>query len=289
MTNEHLPWIAGAGLGVVVLLVVALPQLRDPDVVGALERAALAAPERSTATPKDEPLQARAGRSSATPADDGAPLFGAPAGLPQSSVSDAEIDRASSVEELQALAKQAPKNTRLLKKLARAQATRPEGLDGALITVRTLFSNDDEALEDKELQQIVTRAASGQPTVQDVAFELMSSKMGSVGPDLLYELTIAPSVSSKVKKRALEATKSDDVLKLASPALKIAIQLRGVSGCARKALLPEAEQIGDKRSLQYLTPLQSRKGCNLFGMGDCFACLGNRVELNKTIKAINAR
>src|SRR5207237_8630804 len=130
---------------------------------------------------------------------------------------------------------------------------------------------------DKDLQSIGMRAANGPPALQERALSLMATGMGSVGPDLLYELTTAPSVARPVKQKALDLTKRDDVRKAASPALLIALDLRDHPGCARKDYLGDAEKSGDARSLAFLTPLQASKGCGLFAMSDCYACFGNRA------------
>ncbi|NUP05866.1 MAG: hypothetical protein HOW73_07400 [Polyangiaceae bacterium] len=289
MDVEYFPKIATAGFVALVGLVVALPQMRDPRVVSALEAAyqTSAEPERADGTHPSEGRSSPSPDGSASPEDDKPAGFRAAGG---SSVSDAAIDKATTVAELEALATRDPDNAKLLAKLARVQAATPAGLGNALANVKRALAASGKIADDKDLQQIVVRGASGQPAVQDTAFELMTAQMGTVGPDLLYELTIAKSVSKTVKDRALAATKDEAVLKLASPALRIAVQLRDAAPCDRKALFDEAARVGDRRSLNSLTPLQARRGCGVFfAPKDCHPCLGDRADLNKAIEAINGR
>jgi hypothetical protein len=288
MATEHLPGIASAGLFFLVVLVVVLPQLRDDDVVGALE----AASSSSTSTPDVQPPASGSqpsGPRAASSERQATVTSTAPAEA-EEAVDDEMIDKATTVAELEALRKRAPKSPRLLKKLARTQAAQASGLKDALITVRSLVAASPKAAEDKDILQIVTRAASGQPDAQDLAFELMSSGLGGSGPDRLYELTLAPSVSKSVKDRANAALKEPDTKQLMSPALSIAVRLRDAQPCARKELFAEAEKSGDKRSLNYLTPLQPKDSCgNFIVRKDCYPCLGDRAELNAAVTAINGR
>ena len=97
------------------------------------------------------------------------------------------------------------------------------------------------------------------------------------------------SSRARARSRALTLTKREDVRKLATPALRVALDLRDKSGCARASVFADAEASGDKRALIYLNPLNARKGCGFLGMNDCYSCLGGRGELNRAISAINKR
>ena len=80
------------------------------------------------------------------------------------SVDEASIDKASTSAELKALLKRAPKDERVLKKLAKTLAKEPDGLTESLSTLKSLYAAMPKALEDRDLQQIVVRAAT---TVRD--------------------------------------------------------------------------------------------------------------------------
>ena len=69
---------------------------------------------------------------------------------------------------------------------------------------------------------------------------VMTSSMGAWGPDLLFELSNAKSVAPRVRTRALELTRTESVRKLATPQLRIALDLRDRGGCERQPLFPEA-------------------------------------------------
>ena len=79
--------------------------------------------------------------------------------------------------------------------------------------------------------------------------------MGSAGPDLLFELVTTTSTAKYPKERAAKQLDDAAVRALATPALLIALELRGVLPCARKPLLARARDAGDARSLAYLKPL----------------------------------
>jgi len=292
VSTEQLPLLAGIGLAAAVLLVISLPLLRDPASIAALEQAAstpgVANPQAGgSAEPSSSPKRDAPDEKERAPAitkdrdiDESV--------LVRDRLSAEDLAAATTVEQLKKLAREHPSDERVFGKLARTQAALPDGGLAALATLKTLFAGSSKSLEDKELQAMVTRAANGPPAVQAEALALMSSGMGSVGLDLLYELTIAPSVAKPVKQKALDLTKREDVRKLASPALLVALELRDHPACARGAAIEQAEKSGDKRSLAYLSPLLSTKGCGLFGMADCYACV-DRAVVNRAIQAINGR
>lgn len=300
--TEQLPLLAGVALGGAVLLTMATPMFRDPSSIAALEAQTSASSSSTSAAPHASPPAppSLAGggpavsiKRDAPPAALGEPSLEErpvdPLDMDGSKASEIDLAAASTVEQLTELARRHPSDERAFVKLARAHAAQPDGMPKALATLKTLFAGSAQSLEDKELQAIVTRAANGPAALQEQALAMMASDMGRVGPDLLYELTAAPSVAKPVKQKALELTKRDDVRKLASPALLIALDLRDHPGCGRAPFLERAEKHGDKRSLAFLTPLQARKGCGLFNMNDCYACLGNRAAVNKAVEAIKAR
>ncbi len=270
--------------------VVLLPLFRDPATVTALELAEQgeepsAAPSAVASSPPG------ASARSAAPASSGsAPAKPVPP-PPEEVAPSAELDLAATAADLEKLAAKFPKDPRVTAKLAKTLSTTPNGLHGALSAARRTFELSPSTTESTDLQTIVKRGASGQPATSDLALDIMATSMGPVGPDLLFELSNAKSVSPTVRKKAVQATQTEAVKKLATPALRVAVGLRDRGGCQRAELFEEAEKVGDARSLQYLTPLQARSGCGplFFKMNDCYECLGNRATLQKAIQAIQKR
>jgi hypothetical protein len=113
--------------------------------------------------------------------------------------------------------------------------------------------------------------------------------MGSHGPDLLYELVLAPGIGKYPKDRASRLLSDEGVKKIATPALVVANDLRVLVGCARRDLFPRAATDGDERALALLRPMLATKGCAWHRQADCFACLGDRADLRSTIEAITKR
>jgi hypothetical protein len=209
---------------------------------------------------------------------------------PRSTAPAAVLDRAASAADLRKLAAEYPKDPRVLTKLARALSTTPDGLHEACITLRELFLISPASMKEPEVQTVLKRGASGQPATSDLALDIMATSMGAIGPDLLWEISAAKSVSKTVRDKANGLLQRDDVRKRATPALQVAVDLRDLPPCDRKRLFADAEKHGDSRSLPALTPLQATRGCGVFRLGDCYSsCLGGRAELNKAIQAIRQR
>ncbi len=288
---ESTPMLAGLGLAVCLSGVVALASLRNPATVTALE-AEGGAEDAPSAAATTHP----GGNEPRAPGAASSGSAGASATIVAEKKAEKNepplpgLEQANTVPALKALLAQNPEDEQILAKLARTEGAQPNGLGDALATLKTLFSLAPKLASDKELGALVVRGADSKiPAQQDAAFALLADGMGSTGPDLLFELAASPAASKAAKSRALTLTKREDVRKLATPALRIALDLRDKSGCERAKLFADAEASGDKRSLSYLTPLNARNGCGFLGMNDCYACLGGRAELNKAIAAINKR
>jgi len=288
LSAESTPLLAGLGLSVSFLLVVGLAITRDPATVVALEaEEGLATAESAVPTSNQDelarPQPAQTGAPSATSPFASAAPYVAPA-------APMGLEQANTVAALKALLVSNPDDEQVLIKLARTEAVQPNGLGDAMTSLKALFRVSPPAAADKELGALVLRAAESKvPAHQEAAFALLSDNMGSVGPDLLFELSNRPAAAKTAKAKALEFTKRDEVRKLASASLRVALDLRDKSGCERAKLFAQAGTVGDRRSLPYLTPLNARKGCGFLSMADCYSCLGGRTELNKAISAINAR
>jgi hypothetical protein len=284
--------LAAIGLVGVVALVGALAVTRDPATVDALESEPIArspsAPVAASGSPSARPSsRASAGGSAALAPSSDSPVAKLLPALVTAPTE--ELDRALTLPQVAALAQTYPTDPKVLVKLARLQSLSPNGLHDAVVTSKQALALSPEAATLPELRQVILRGASGPPLTADLAFGLMTDAMGHHGADLIYELTVAKSVSKPIRDRALALTKSEALRKRASPALRVALELRDVSGCGRKKFFDQAEKDGDARSLTHLVPLTATKGCGVFKLADCFDECINRVDLNRVIKTIRSR
>ncbi|WP_457849535.1 hypothetical protein, partial [Staphylococcus aureus] len=77
------------------------------------------------------------------------------------------------------------KEPRVWRKLAAAYDAK--ALEPALKAVRRLFELEPTSTTDVQMHRVIQRAAAGPTTTADMAFETMTSMMGKVGPDLLWD------------------------------------------------------------------------------------------------------
>jgi hypothetical protein len=113
---------------------------------------------------------------------------------------------------------------------------------------------------------------------------------GPVGPDLLYDVWTRTPKRTPITELAEALNYAKDVRPRASPALAVALDLRRAESCqAVKAILPRANQHGDKRALVPLVKLMSKRGCGPAKKDDCFACLGKRDEVRDAITEARGR
>lgn len=208
---------------------------------------------------------------------------------PVASMTNADLDAASSVADLETLTQRFPKEPRAWRKLASAYDAK--AVEPALKAVRRLYELDAASTTDVQMQRIVQKAAAGTaPTTTDMAFETMTTMMGKAGPDLLWELATTPATPSAVSARAWELLMKDEAVKAKeSPALKVAIDLKSRNGCDRKPYIAVAEKEGDKRSLNYLQQLLPVKKCGFLNLETCADCFGDRADIQRAIVAINNR
>jgi hypothetical protein len=110
-----------------------------------------------------------------------------------------------------------------------------------------------ETTTDPDVHRALIRAAASGGAASRAALNLMSTSMGSAGPDLLYQLMVERPSLAEQTKYLLSRTR---VRKLFSPQLAIAYDLRFSPSCnARLGLLDRANDIGDQRSINTLASL----------------------------------
>ena len=117
-----------------------------------------------------------------------------------------------------------------------------------------------------------------------------SRPMGAPGAVVIWDLAALPSAPSWVRARAGQWLRSPAFRKAAPRSLIVAADLRTAQTCeAALALLPEAKQVADERSLQQLIYWTQKTGCGRGRKHDCMPCLRKDSSLDETIAAIRAR
>lgn len=236
------------------------------------------------AAPTDEAPAASADPApSATPTNAAKAIEHAPADeLAQAS--------AKGAQGLAPLAERYPRDPNVLKPLVFAFASRSTGLTDAMAIMQRLFDVSPEETRDSDLKFLLRRAANSPGESSILAFSTMTEHMGAAGPDQLYELMIT---NSRLSKRADELLASEELQAIASPALKIAYELRKAPSCAaRLPLLDRAAELGDLRTVALLSPLTigSKKGCGRYKRSPCFApCAAEARQYTEAANRIMAR
>lgn len=137
------------------------------------------------------------------------------------------------------------------------------------------------------------RHAADDEGARESVFHLAVSILGSHGPDLVFDVwekSRSDSQATQKARRARQLLDDPALREHASPAARVAIELRDAKGCAEyRALLPRVIEAGDQRAVGVLTPLLPMKGCGAFHLFDCWPCLGLRGELQRAIQASSSR
>ena len=185
--------------------------------------------------------------------------------------SDTELAEAlaQGLDGLLPLSEKYPKDARVLEPLLIEFASRATGLFDAMVTAERLLSIEPERRDNETLALIIRRAANTPGKASDLAFEIMTNRLGSAGADLLQ--VIAKS-ADKASERAKKALSLSEVRAQMSPALRIAIELDEAGSCeARLPLLHRATYLGDLRSSSILAPLArgSKTGCGKWKNKPC--------------------
>ena len=158
--------------------------------------------------------------------------------------------------------------------------------DASLNAYATALELDASLRSDPELVLDVRRAAR-EPRHVEQALTL-AARLGPVGADLIYDVWLATrndKASERTAALARARLNEPAFMARASPALKLALELSTVKGCAAyKKVMPLAAQHADARSLSKLTPLTQRMGCGFLGLRDCYSCLRGSQNLTKALE-----
>jgi hypothetical protein len=193
---------------------------------------------------------------------------------------------------LEKLAEQYPGDPAVARALVELYAQNESTYPQALAWSEKLLALDAGEVKNEALRRLVLRASHGKEPNAGQAFELMAEHMGSDGPDLLYDLMIASEVAA-VRTRAEKQLTDPAVLERASPAARIAIDLRAAESCAaKKELLDRAAADGDRRSVIVLSlsSTGTKRGCGRYRRSPCKPkCAAEAARMREVIKAIEAR
>jgi hypothetical protein len=191
---------------------------------------------------------------------------------------------------LSALQTRYPNDPKVLRATAMAYASKSAGLLTAARVLRQLFAVSPQAVNDTDLQYLVQQMARTRGPASQEAFKLLAANMGSVGPDLLYKMSLS---NGEQREQALAALAKPEVRRRFSAALSIAYELQFAESCsARVPLLQRAEQLGDERAVRVLTSLSAErsKGCGPKKTQACKAmCATEASAFQKSAEVISAR
>lgn len=184
-----------------------------------------------------------------------------------------------------------PRAAGALERLRAAAEGDPAAAIGVLVDVA---DTDPGAFADRAVQTeaagiVETAASKGVAT--DAAFDRLSGKLGSDGLDVLYDLVareqrssnaLAQPASAGSKARAILAR--SDAIGRATPAMRVAYDLRNATCQRRPSLFARAGKEGDDRALEILRTMQA-PACNR--RDPC--CLHKNRQLELAIADIQAR
>jgi serine/threonine protein kinase len=163
-----------------------------------------------------------------------------------------------------------------------------------------LGTKDPAAFRDRAVQTEAAAAmdlAVSTPQAQEI-LDLLSQKLGTDGIDILYDVVARESANPQDKLQAIGMTAptaagprarailtKPDVLARATPAMRVAYELRRASCQYRTNLFPRAGKEGDDRALQILTAM-TPPGCTAQAQ---LCCVSHNRELDRAIADIQAR
>lgn len=170
----------------------------------------------------------------------------------------------------------------------------------AAAAIGDLATRDPSAFRDRAVQteaaQLAELVATGDRREADAVFAILESKLGADGLDVLYDLVsregkasdplergglVKPS-GAPARARAILA--KPDVIARATPAMRVALEIRSSQCQRRKFLFARAAGDGDDRALSILSAMQPPT-CGPQGGG----CCAKHPELDRAIAEIQAR
>jgi len=155
------------------------------------------------------------------------------------------------------------------------------------IAAKPALADDLEVLRD-------LRALAEIPEVGVRALDFFAERLGSAGPDLLFDVWSSPRTKdAALTKHARDLLEQERVKTRMTPALAGYFELADALKAPRcKELKPLLERLGpvlDARSMTFLNRLTHRRGCGFLGLSDCYSCLRAGNELKVAIDGARAR
>ncbi len=197
------------------------------------------------------------------------------------------IAKEEGADALEILAKKHPDDSKLLKALVMAHASRADTLVRSVKTISHLLEVDPSYKEDSEVAFILRKALLSRSKAHGAAATVVTERLADEGAEFMYEL-MADNPKQVSRLRGIFQTLRKQ--KNASPRVLIAYDLRYAGSCkARLPLLSRAEKYGDKRSLQQLLGLATApKRC---GWGrTCYPpCRSEAAAFRKSARIIERR
>jgi hypothetical protein len=166
---------------------------------------------------------------------------------------------------------------------------RAERWDEGLGLLSRSLKDDPELAAQPEVLSGVRRAVDD-PATRERALSFAAAELGGYAADLLFDVWAATGAKTPATRSARKWLDTEQVRKVAPPAVLLALQIREVKGCAAAlALLPRVAELADQRSLVPLRRFQSGSGCGFLGLEDCYGCLRKGDVLEQAISAVTER
>lgn len=219
----------------------------------------------ASVVPTSEPALEPIASASVTASASAAPTSTASSSVPEderASASELTKALAGGAPALEALSERYPRDTAVLRSLVELYAKDEDKHLLALDRASLLLERQPDLASWSVLRVLALKSAQASEPTSSRAFELMASRMGSEGAELLYDLMVAGNKSAR--ERAEKLLAHADVQKVASPQVRIAYELKSAETCdAQLELLERAMTEGDGRSVAVLSYSidGARKGC----------------------------
>jgi serine/threonine-protein kinase len=145
---------------------------------------------------------------------------------------------------------------------------------------------------DEGVTAIVRELASSENSSAALeALTLAATELGARGIDILFSVWSETKLRTPATALAERYLGDQEVLKNASKAVHVALELRKdeLSCDEAKALLERAKTSGDTRSLRPMAKFRKLRGCGAKKRSDCFPCLREGELLEEAIREANSR
>jgi eukaryotic-like serine/threonine-protein kinase len=155
-------------------------------------------------------------------------------------------------------------------------------------TMQALVEKEPAVFRERDVRlaaaEVAVRAAFRADAAADKVFDTLTNKLGPEGLDILYEVVSAHG-GTKGAERSSGILRRPEVLARASPALRIAMELRAARCEQVSALFGRAESEGDVRAIVVLDLLRSQP-CR---RSSAQCCLYKDATIDRTVRAMRQR